>query len=169
MMDHIEDETQFITPPNMLKQKMGSGGIPEEVLKRSQEFIDNNNIDYEPYAQDYLEAIDGILQLTKKTRSPDSRVEYVEEISKNIMQLKSSGSMFGYSSITQIADTVLNFLEVNEHINADLYKIIEAHNAAVLVIINNKLRGAERKEIGSITKELYDAISRYNKKYNSQE
>lgn len=166
MMDQFNDEAEFITPPNILKQKMGSGGIPEDILRKSQEFIDNNHIDYEPHAQDYLDTIDGILQLTKKTRSPDSRIEYMEEISSNIMQLKSSGSMFGYASVTRIADTVLNFLEINEHINTDLYKIIEAHNAAILIILSKKLRGSESKEISSITKELYDAINRYNKKYN---
>lgn len=164
---YIESDAEFITPPNNLKNKVGSGGISEEFLQKSQDFIENNSIDFKPYAIKYIDKINGILELSKGTKNEESKKEYLEEISHNIMQLKANGSMFGYQAITKTADTILNFVEQANNINNDLYQIIEGHNSCVSLILNKELKGDDMKQINILTKELNEAIDRYNQKYKN--
>ncbi|MAZ76913.1 MAG: hypothetical protein CMH31_06405 [Micavibrio sp.] len=166
---YIEDNTEFITPPNIIKSKVGHGGIPEERLRKCQEFIESNTIDFKPYAEEHLNNINGILKLSQGTKSDDSKKEYLEEISQNIMQLKASGSMFGFHAVTQIADTVLNFVERATTVNDDLYKIIESHNACLTLVLSQNIKGNNVKKINVLTNELYDAIDRYENKYTDHE
>ena len=158
---------EFFNPPNTLKQKVGGGGIAEDILVRSQSFINENQIEYEPYAREYLESIKGALILAEGSRSPESQEDYIEEMTRNIMQLKASGSMFGYHAISVITDVVLNFIEKSEHRNEDLFRIIQAQNTCLTLILDKKLKGKNIKEVDILTRELYEAIRRYKKKYQN--
>jgi len=165
MSDYLEPDAEFIMPPNKLKDKVGRGGFPKDVVIKCDAFIQNNEIDFAPYGYEYLEKIKTILDLAQNTRSVNSQFDYLDEISHHVMQLKASGSMFGFQAVTKIADTVLTFIESVEEINDDLFKIMAGHNACLELIFKKNIRGDNIKEIDVFTAELYDAIIRYNKKY----
>src|SRR5688572_10224975 len=51
--DAFQDQKKFrnaelLTPPNRLKEKVGSGGIDEAVLVKAQELLENNTVDFRP-------------------------------------------------------------------------------------------------------------------------
>mgnify|MGYP006254017445 FL=1 len=64
-----------------------------------------------------------------------------------------------------ISDVALNFIETSAHANEDLYKIIEAHNNSLSLIIKNELKGTGGDIGPQLVSELQQAISRYQKKY----
>ncbi|NCO03822.1 MAG: hypothetical protein GW903_06495 [Alphaproteobacteria bacterium] len=167
MPENEDNKAEFFTPPNTLKEKVGGGGIPEDKIQKSQAFINNNQIDYEPYAREYLTNVQGALKLAEGSRSEESLMDYMEEMTSNIMQLKASGAMFGYPAISRVADIVLNFVERAELINKDLYKIVHAHNICLDMVLIKKLKGPNNPEIDILVNELYDAITRYQEKYKS--
>ena len=91
----------------------------------------------------------------------------MEEMTSNIMQLKASGSMFGYPAISRVSDIVLNFIERAEVINKDLYKIVHAHNICLDMVLIKKLKGNKNPEVDILVNELHDAITRYQSKYKA--
>ena len=48
---------KFYKPPNTLKQKVGSGGLANEILERAQSLIEKNEIDFNPMAEHYLDML----------------------------------------------------------------------------------------------------------------
>ncbi|MEM9468554.1 MAG: hypothetical protein AAF988_00150 [Pseudomonadota bacterium] len=166
--DILESDVEFITPKNVLKEKMGSGGIPQDLIKKSQAFIENNTIEFLPYAEEHIKNISNLSSLSQQTYNEEARKDYLEEISQNIMQLKASGSMFSYPSLTMISDIALNFAEQSTALNDDFYQIIEAYSNGALLVTTKKAQLITSPEVKALSKELNSAIERYNKKYNSK-
>ena len=169
--DHFEgkrevtEDAEFITLPNNLKRKVGEGGIPTRLLDECQTFINDSKIEFRPYAEKYLKGIENALKQAKKTDSKEKKKQAIDFMSNHIMQLKANGGMFGYDLISMISDVALNFIETSAHANEDLYKIIEAHNNSLSLIIKNELKGTGGDIGPQLVSELQQAISRYQKKY----
>ena len=47
-------EAKFITPPNILKAKVGAGGLNEAIIERAQDVLENHTVDFGPLAEIYL-------------------------------------------------------------------------------------------------------------------
>jgi len=102
----------FTMPPNALKLKVGDGGIPANLLKMGQSFLENNHVDFTPYANNFLEQLKKI-RATLPPSSQDTASTYAN-ILNITMQLKSNGSMFKYHLLTMVSDVLLRFLEKAE-------------------------------------------------------
>ena len=155
-----EDAT-YIMPENTVKKKAGSGGIPEMLLQRAEEKLEENHqFDFKPYVHGYIDQIeDG---LNNKEMDIGERLT---QISENIMHLKANGGMFGFMLISKISDVALNFADNQNQINQDYIDIIRAHNNSIMLIISNKLKGDGGAAGKALIRELDSAISRYNKKH----
>jgi len=155
-----EDAT-YIMPENTVKKKVGSGGIPEMLLQRAEEKLEENHqFDFKPYVIGYIDKIENGL-----SNSETSIEERLTQISENIMHLKANGGMFGFMLITKISDVALNFADNQNQINQDYIDIIRAHNNSITLIISNKLKGDGGGAGEALIQELNSAISRYNKKH----
>lgn len=153
----------FISPRNTLKEKVGDGGIPAYVLKKSQDYLEANPVDFVPFAYRFLERLESIradhLQAAKHPK------ETVSEITNIIMQLKSNGSMFHYQLISMISDVMLRFLENVAKIDSDFLEIFTVYNKVLNIILNKRLTGNGGREGYILTQELHSACLRYYTKY----
>ncbi|MEM6812477.1 MAG: hypothetical protein AAF549_08430, partial [Pseudomonadota bacterium] len=59
------------------------------------------------------------------------------------------------------------FADTERKINKDFYKIIEAHNNSVQIILQSNLKGTGGKAGEKLVFELRDAVQRFQKKYHS--
>lgn len=162
------DDAEFIDPPNEMKKKVGSGGIPEVLLQRAQESIDDNfSVDFLPYADKYLKNVDLAVKriATAKVQADVKNIK--REISENIMHLKANGGMFGYQLISMVSDVALNFADTENDLNQDFVQIIVAHNNSIRLILDKKIKGSGGITGDRLVNELRQAIDRFNKKYNS--
>ena len=50
-------KAEFIKPPNILKAKVGSGGLSEDILNKAQLLLENNTVDFQPLAEIYLNSL----------------------------------------------------------------------------------------------------------------
>lgn len=164
--DMFFEDAEFITPPNVLKEKAGDGGIPLRLIENAQAFIKNNDIDYSPYASDLIDEIQKLLKELKETDNRRTQKHILQFIIENIMHIKAHGGMFGYNIMTTIAGKTLTFLDDDKKINEDLFNIIEAHNISIKLIISHKNKGDGGAEGKALVTELDQAINRYLKKYN---
>lgn len=160
-----QSKAKFIKPPNHLKAKAGGGGIPEERLQQAQTFINDNKTDFTPVAKDL------IAQLENASDEALRDIEKNQPVTKDsmvipAMQIKASGGLFGYQLLTDVADICLQFMEAVNEYNAETIEIVNAHENAMNIIINNELRGSGGKQGYALVQELHKACKRYFKKYD---
>lgn len=163
-MTKKKKEVRFIKPPNRLRDKVGFGGMDPARLQKAQTFIVKNSFDFEPYAHDFLKALDETIRETVEGKI--SGAEALDRMSKPVMELKGNGGMFNYRLISEISDIALNFIENISDLNDDAFVILEAHQKTLRVIIASKLTGDGGPQGRALAKELFDACNRFYKKYN---
>lgn len=158
---------RFIKPPNILRQKVGTGGIDEKLLGKSQEFIDKAEIDFVPLAEGFLKEFSALI---KEARKSNNFKENREKIILPIMHLKANGGMFQYQLVSEVADIALQFLESieDDHVNSDTFDVLSAHENTIKIIIASKLKGNGGREGFALVKELDKACKRYFSKYPKQ-
>lgn len=159
-----QQEARFIDPPNILRQKVGYGGIDPLIVDRAEQFIDTNELDFGPFALQLMKTLNDLVKDCKAGRRKGK--EAVDALTRPIMELKANGGMFKYMLVSEIADIVLNFLENIDDLNDDVHDIIAAHQNALSVIVMNRLQGGGGREGRALAEELYGACKRYYKKYD---
>ncbi len=166
MTDATPLNPKFVTPPNHFKMKVGSGGISDALLKKSQQAIDSVKLDFLPYAKDFLTEFSThaktALDATK------NRTESKENIIGPVMQIKANGGMFHYQLLSDVADIALQFIEAIEDINEDAYDVLQAHENTIQAIISNKMQGDGGKAGDALVNELHKACTRYFEKYKEE-
>ncbi len=154
---------QFINPPNLLKQKVGGGGISPELIIKSQTFIENNQVDFTPEAIKFLDEINKAIKTAEGSKKKTSKLK--QAIVNPVMQLKANGGMFGYQLVSDIADIALQFLERIDALDDDAIKVIIAHRETLDIIISSGLTGDGQEAGYALVKELHRACKRYFKKH----
>jgi len=156
-------KAKFIDPPNILREKIGRGGIEPTRLEKAEEFIDTNPLNFVPFAERMIEKVDEGVRQAKSGKVKGKKA--VDMLSRPIMELKANGGMFKYMLVSHLADIVLNFLETIDNVDSDVLEIIAAHQNALNVIISNELQGTGGKEGMALANELDSACKRYYKKH----
>jgi hypothetical protein len=156
-------KTRYINPPNTLKQKVGSGGLPVKIMEEAQKAIDENEVDFAPYAERFLDELARITQDLDKGDISDA--EALEQLAHPVMQLKANGAVFHYKLISNIADIVLLLIDNIDDINADARRIIGVHKNAIAIIVESRLSGDGGAEGKALAGELQNACMRYYAKY----
>jgi hypothetical protein len=158
-----DKKVKYHVPPNILREKCGVGGINPDVLKKAQTFIDENDLDFTPFAEDFLNKLDVALAAARKNTARTK--ETLATISRPVMELKANGAMFEYPLISDVAGILLNFLENLQGLNDDALDIVIVHRRTLHVIVTSRLRGTGGKDGQALLQELVDACERYFKKY----
>ena len=158
---------KFHYPPNVLREKVGVGGVDPKRLEQGEEYIDNNDLDFLPYATNIMKRLEKIIGAARISKDKGKRV--IDKLAQPIMELKANGGMFKYKLVSEIADIVLNFLENIEELDKDCFEIIDAHQTTLSVIITNKLKGDGGREGKILAEELTKATRRYFKKHDIKE
>src|SRR3954462_15919322 len=87
-------KARIITPPNVIKMKIGSGGIGPAIVSKAERGIEDNTVDFRPICDALLKTL---TQAIEKARNSDSKNEsYVEGMLYPAAQFKAQGSMFHF-------------------------------------------------------------------------
>lgn len=148
-------------PPNILKQKMGSGGIAPELLVKAQETIENNTIDFRPIATELVQQLKAAVENAGNGAATGEPA--IEAMIYPAMQLKAQGAMFHFPLITEISDILVNFLETITGIDKDVLEIVIAHKMAIGVAISNDMKGNAGAKGKALRDSLLAACLRYYK------
>ena len=149
-----------------LQRKVGKGPIDETVIRKSQNLIDNNTVDFAPVA---LEILDRLLLAIEDSKKPQYTFEDLKEMfTRPVMELKANAAIFHYDLVGQLAAVMLGFLERIKVIDADAIDIVRAHHTSLHMIVSKKISGPGGAMGESLVKELQFACDRYyNKKFDS--
>lgn len=169
-MDHFNKsqkrKAEFMTPPNIIKTKIGSGGVANEILDKAQKLLENNTVDFGPMAEIYLEKIMNGIKAVESSSYVDDSEYLISLMLYPAMQLKANGGMFHYQLVTIIANTMIEFLEVIEEPDEEALDVVRAFHTTIRAVVNGKIRG----DGGAHGQELHDALvnacNRYFEKYS---
>ncbi len=157
-------KAEFHMPPNIIKKKVGGGGLSENILSKAQALLENNTVDFRPLGEMYLDALSkGIEQ----ARTPPKGLETENIIAAMLypaMQLKANGGMFHYPLITNISDKLIQFLEVITVIDAPALEIILAFHTTMRAVLLGQIKGNGGIRGAELMQALVDACYRYFEK-----
>lgn len=155
---------EFIVPPNTLKQKVGSGGLSDEILEKAQKLLENNTVDFQPLAEMYLGSLmKGIEAAQARTASQDNEF-LITSMLYPAMQLKANGGMFKYPLVTTMSDKLIQFLEVLDTPDEEAVELVIAFHTTIRAVVLGKIVGDGGAHGRELVKALDDACTRYFEK-----
>lgn len=155
---------EFIHPPNILKEKVGSGGISNDILDKAQALLENNTVDFMPLAEIYLDGLMKGIESAKDSNANDDTEYLISTMLYPSMQLKANGGMFHYPLITDIADRLIQFLEVIAEPDLESIEIVLAFHTTMRAIIHGKIQGDGGEHGSDLLSALNKACIRYFEK-----
>ena len=158
-------KAEFIKPPNMLKQKVGSGGLSDEILDKAQKLLEENSVDFEPLANMYLGSLMQGIEMAKGYTPADDTEQVIANMLYPAMQLKANGGMFSYSLVSKISDKLIQFLEVIEEPDIEAVEIVLAFHTTISAVIHGKVQGDGGTHGDDLLVALTDACMRYFDKH----
>lgn len=159
-------DATFIMPPNIIKGKVGTGGLNEKVLKRAQKLLETHTADFSPLADIYLSRMmEGIEAAEKVDKNEYNLEDLISAILLPCVQLKANGAMFHYQLITRIADRFVQFMEVVERLDTETLEIARAYHSTIKIVVAGKIKGDGGKQGDALVEELNNACMRYFEKH----
>ncbi len=156
---------EFINPPNILKAKVGSGGLNAQIIDRAQKLLENHTIDFTPLAEIYLEQMENGINNAKNIKESSECEDRISEILFPCVQLKSNGAMFHYPLITRIADRFVQFMEVVERLDKETIEIAQAFHTTMKIVVAGQIKNDGGEQGDALVEELNSACMRYFEKH----
>lgn len=148
--------------PSQMKAKAGSGGLEDWIMADAQKKMEAQAEDFTPIANEQIQALEDAI--TKTISGELSGEEMVEALIYPAMQLKAQGTMFKYPVITEICNTLVNFLDtLGEDIDDDALDVLTAHQKSISAILHHKLSGNGGDAGHALRNALLDVCTRYYK------
>lgn len=156
-------KVKFLPVKNDLRRKVGRGGLDPSLVNRADTVARKSAPDFAPLATEILARLDGYIAETRAAIPADR--DMIRRLGGPVMELKANGGMFGYATVTGIADVVLDFLENIEIMDEDAFEIVDLHQLAIRAIISGRIKNEDSAEGRALAEELSRACARYYKKH----
>lgn len=160
---------EFIKPPNILKSKVGTGGLSQNILDKAQTLLENNTVDFRPLGEMYLDQLqEGVNKAAIDVDKPQEERDgekYIRQMLYPAMQLKANGGMFHYDLVTTIGDKLVQFLEVIEHVDIEALEIVQAFHTTIRAVLLGQIQGSGGRYGSELVQALDDACHRYFQKF----
>jgi len=156
----VRDAT-IVTLPNTLKQKLGVGGIEASIRSSAQDFINNNNVDFQPLGKALLHTLTDAIEKSKKRELKGE--EAINAMLYPAAQLQSQGSLFRYPFVSEIAAVLVSFLETVEALDGDVLDVACVHRDVFAYILKNNRAKNSSPHDQRLHSSLIDACKRYYK------
>lgn len=143
----------------MLQQKVGAGPLDEEIVKKSQKVLDENDVDFTPMGLQFLAKLETALKQATDESIPMK--DRKQALTAPVMELKANASIFKYNLIGTLANIMLSFLESTPTLDKDAITIVDAHHKTLHMIVVKKMTGDGGQHGEIFVRELKDACARY--------
>ena len=132
--DHI-----VVNPPNKLKEKMGSGGISKEALEKAIQVVEKYSMQFFKKANIAMIELQDACDKIPKESLAEIDLALWKAIYKIAHELRGEGATFGYPIVSDIAQTLVIYLEAFQKRPLNVV-ILKAHIDALLVILKHGIK-----------------------------
>ncbi|MGH1398789.1 MAG: hypothetical protein ACRBCT_06200 [Alphaproteobacteria bacterium] len=158
-------EAEFVKPQDTLRKKVGFGGLGDEILNQAQRLLEESTEEFEPLAKLYLDELTQAIEATKNAGPMDDFESFIGMMLHPILHLKAHGAMFNYHLITQIADRLVQFIELIDTPDIEALEIILAFHTTMKAVIAGKITGDGGEHGKNLLAALHEACSKYFKRH----
>lgn len=153
---------EFISPPNLIKPKVGEGGLGDDVLAKAQKVLEENKTDFAPVAEMYLNSLNIAIEKARATAElMDDHETLISGMIYPAMQLKANGGMFHFPLVTLLSDKKVQFLEVIATIDPDVIELVIAFMATIRAVLASQIRDVKNPKGQELLSALDAACRRY--------
>jgi len=133
-------KVEIIHPPNLLKMKVGSGGVDAASIARAEAAVAELADSYLDWALEDLASLQAHLDSARET--PQDCRRQVQALFQTAHDMKGQGSTFGYPLVTQIAKYLCHYVEGQQERGASPeLTVIGAHVDALTAILRQRISG----------------------------
>lgn len=157
----VKRPVEFFNPDNVLKEKVGDGGLDDRILEKAQSLLDKSDIDFTGQGQRFLMSLKEGIRLAETQKHRFETESLLATITQPAMQLKANGAMFGYPLVTKIADLMIRFIEVLNELDKDAIEIFHGFRTALNAVLVGQIKGDGGQEGADLYDALNDACQRY--------
>ena len=146
---------QVINPPNLLKKKVGSGGLEPSAIRKAEKVFDGLRGEFEEIAgRDVVKLVEAANVLLANPNDLKKR----QEVYMLAHELRGQGGSYGYPLVTRFGDQLCRYLDATDGLDAKSLVIVKAAADAIAVVINAKVSGdggdTGRQLVGMLDKAL---------------
>lgn len=154
-------QANLITPPNKLKQKVGSGGLNLQTLSQAEHSLKTTAAKNAAYIDHYIQDMGIHLKYIKKFKECQTDEDVFTDLIGLVLSIKSQGTLAGCPLITDLSNILINFLETVETLDEKAVNIISSFQQALSKLSDTfHDTTAEEKQL---VKDLYQACFAYFK------
>jgi hypothetical protein len=159
MMAATSEKARVIAASKELQQRIGTGEIDTNTVKRAQTVMDNNTVDFGPLARPYLTQLATAVNEARGQKGLLDK-KTLESFSTPIMNLKANAATFNYSLISGLGGVVLTFLESHEKPGRKTLQVVDLLNKTIMLIVARKMTG-DGGEIGAALQKAFKDVCRW--------
>ncbi len=151
----IEKPIEVITPPNMLKVRVGGpiAMLDSEAVRRAEEALKELSSNFESWLEEEVQRLEAAYAILAKSTDKPFALGGVFERSHD---LKGLGTTYEYPLITRLAGSLCKMLESENHRKHAPLSLVDAHVNAIRAIV----RDAIKTDTHPIGKALSDKLDR---------
>ncbi len=149
---------QMITPPNLLKAKVGKGGdggIDPDLIKQAEDLVGSMGGEFtESVSQEISHVME--LALSLET-NPAKATDILQDVRRVAHDLRGQGATYGYDLISDVSECLFRYADCltdAADLNPD---VLRAHADAMRAIIMNEVKG-DGGEVGTDLVSSLDAL-----------
>ena len=152
---------------NDIRNKIGPvATIDDNRIAQAQWIIDKPEIDFKPYAVNYIEIIEDIV-LELKMMGYERESEY-NRTTVPIAQLKGQAGMFGNLFVSDLSAKFLKFLEHYQRLDDEVLQILEAYCKTIRISYDRHITTPESPDGQKLAEEMNGAMHRYSEKFRKR-
>jgi hypothetical protein len=129
---------QVVNPPNMLKARVGVGGLDSGAIKRMEGAIQGLKGDFETQAKADVAKL--VVAAAELLRAPND-FEKRQTVYMLAHELRGQGGSFGYPLVTRFGDQLCRYLDAADTLDAKALVVVKAAADAMAVVIVNGVSG----------------------------
>lgn len=133
---------QLITPPNLLKAKVGKGGpggIDPDLIRHAENVIDSM---VDEFSDTVSREILNVMELAMELESDSARAtDVLTNIRRVAHDLRGQGATYGYDLITEVAECLFRYTERLSNAAELNPEVLRAHADAMRAVVKNDVKG----------------------------
>ncbi len=134
-----DDRARLIVRPNVLKQKVGSGGFPLAGVAAAEAAVDRMAINYPEVARQDLAKLQQAFDAANS--APAERATHLRQVFTIAHDMKGQGATFGYPLLTRVANLLCRYVDREHPPGPTEMTLIAAHVDALRAVIANDIAG----------------------------
>jgi chemotaxis protein histidine kinase CheA len=158
-----EQPMEIFMPPNVLKAKVGSGGIDAKVLKRAEQVIEDMKEEFEDWIVKDVENLSRARQAFEAQRTETT----LNTLYRAAHDLRGQASTFDFPLVARVAHSLANLTDgTGNGTGAGLPMVlIDAHVDAIKLIVRDKIKDPANRMGTVLAGELEAKTNSYLEKH----